>query len=164
MQHRRTDILVGAVALARLAPSCRYSEVVRQRTGPYTDCQKSCPIGSSWGDGNSSSLRATQSRRIFVQRIPATFTHAPISVRAFGNPYNTGFPKYGADRAKMVTPAKAGVQKSRFQRDWIPAFAGMTERSLSAAILTSGTDGWQEYLVYSLSLAVNASHCSLCSP
>ncbi len=33
---------------------------------------------------------------------------------------------------QLVTPAKAGVQRSRFhsryRRRWIPAFAGMTER------------------------------------
>ena len=38
----------------------------------YTDCQKFCPICSFWGGGNPASLRATQSRRIFVQGIPAT--------------------------------------------------------------------------------------------
>ncbi len=51
--------------------------------------------------------------------------------------------KYGAQRAEIVTPAKAGVQKSRFQRNWIPACAGMTKSSLSVAILTSGTDGFR---------------------
>jgi hypothetical protein len=50
-----------------------------QRRCNLTDCQKFCPIHSSWGSGNSSSLRATQSHRIFVQRIPATFfTHEPF--------------------------------------------------------------------------------------
>ncbi len=52
--------------------------------------------------------------------------------------------KYGVERADIVTPAKAGAQKSRNQQDWIPACAGMTESSLAAVIPTTGADGWPE--------------------
>ena len=46
------------------------------------------------------------------------------------------YSKVGQDQ--IVTPAKAGVQKSRVQRDskiWIPAFAGMTAHSFCLRIL-----------------------------
>ncbi|HAA03532.1 MAG TPA: hypothetical protein DCE18_09200 [Syntrophobacteraceae bacterium] len=38
---------------------------------------------------------------------------------------STRFHKYGRG-FQHVTPAEAGVQQSRLQQDWIPAFAGMT--------------------------------------
>ena len=38
----------------------------------------------------------------------------------------------GVERAEIVTPAKAGAQRSRFQQDWIPTCAGMTATSNDA--------------------------------
>ncbi len=70
--------------------------------------------------------------------------------------------EYGAERAEIVTLEKAGVQKSRFQPVGIPAFAAITERSLSAVIGTSGTDGWRKsataYRKFSTNVGSGRSH------
>ncbi len=75
--------------------------------------------------------------------------------------------KYRVERAEIVTLAKAGVQHSRFQRDWIPASAGMTKSSLSAVILTRGADDRPESgrnrRHHSRTTAGTFSSCEACS-